>query len=712
MSREPLKHVVRKKWTRRELFKAAPLAAVGLGVAGLSLHGRLASGATEHTVGTCRFCLMRCGIECVIQDGKLVKVEGALASKTRGFVCEHGFALRELVHSHDRVQHPLIRRGDAFHEVSWDEALAFIAVRLAEVKAKHGARSLAIQTGWPFVRHPLVGFLHRFARAFGSPNVATVSSLCEASLRMGQALTVGSKYSPDVRRAKTLAVWGANPSVTAPPFAHLVADKARTGNLVVIDPLRTGLAKEATLHLRVKPGTDGALALGLIHQVLTRRPPGAALSEKVHGLEALAKLAAEYPLERVEAVTSVPRADVERLVVMLLNDGPVGIWQGLGVEHHVSGVQTVRAITSLEVLCGRFDGADPRTLVSPNGPDFHEQMLPALYRMRTPSPAPPPIDEVPVGHDRFPLFDRYNREAQGELLADAILRDAPYPVRALILWGSNALVTSSGTQEMEAAAEKLDLLVTVDPFFSASAQRSDVVLPACTFAESPDVDASEDVVAPKGLVPVQGDSRPDFTILSQLAHACELGQWFPWKTFAEAMRAPREEWMHDVSLQPKPRADARTEFGTPTGKAEFFSTVLEEAGLEPLPVWSEPVEALSAEFPLRLVSGPRARARINSQFAQSPSIRARLREPELLVHPEAARKAGVVHGAKVDLVSPQGRISIRAVVTEDVHPECVVMPAGWQEANPNLLIANEVRDPISGFPALRSGICRIEPHLS
>ena len=707
MSREPIKQVVRKKWTRRDLFKGAPLAAVGLGVAGLALTGKGAH-VTERTVGTCRFCLMRCGIECVVEDGRLVKVEGSMSSRTRGFVCEHGFALRELVHSNDRVQHPMIRKGDSFHEVSWEEALQFIATKLSAVKAQHGARALAIQTGWPFVRHPLVNFLHRFSRAFGSPNVATVSSLCEASLRMGEALTVGSKYSADMRKAKTLLVWGANPPVTAPPFAHLVAGKARTGNLVVIDPLRTTLAKEATLHLRVKPGTDGALALGLIHQVLTRRPPGEELRAKLHGLEELTALAAQYPLERVEQLTTVPRLDVERVAGMLIDNGPIGIWQGLGVEHHVSGVQTVRAITSLEVLCGRFEGADPRTLVSPNAPDFHAQMLPALYRMRTPDPAPPPISEQAVGHERFPLFDRYNREAQGELLADAILRDAPYPVRALILWGSNALVTSSGTQEMEAAAEKLDLLVTVDPFFSASAQRSDVVLPASTFAESPDVDADDTAVAQRGLVPVQGSSKPDYTILAELAAACGLGQWFPWKTFAEAMRVPRVEWMQDAALQPKPRPDARTDFGTPTGKAEFVSTVLAEAGLEPLPVWTPPAETPSPEFPLWLVTGPRPRARINSQFAQSPSVRARLKEPELLVHPSAAELAGIVHGAKIDVVSPHGRISIRAVVTEDVHPECVVMPAGWHEANPNLLISNAVRDPISAFPALRSGICRLE----
>ena len=707
MTRPPLSHVIKKKWTRRDLLKLGPLGAVGVGAAGVALVGK-ESHAVERTTGTCRFCLMRCGIECVVQDGRLLKVEGALASRTRGFVCEHGFALRELVHSHERVQHPLIRRGDSFHEVSWDEALTHVATKLGEVKAKWGARALGIQTGWPFVRHPFVNFLHRFARAFGSPNVATVSSLCEASLRMGQALTVGTKYSAELRKVKTLVVWGANPPVTAPPFAHLVADKARLGTLVVIDPVRTTLAKEASLHLSIRPGTDGALALGLIARVLELKPPDETLRAKLHGLEELRALAAQYPLERVEAETSIPRADVERLAQALVAAPSLGIWQGLGVEHHTHGVQTVRAITALEVLCGRFENADPRALVTPVTERFHDEMLPALYRMRTPQPVPPPVTEAPLGRREFPLFERYNREAQGELWADAILRDAPYHVRALVLWGSNALVTASGTAELETAADKLELLVTIDPFFSASAQRSDVVLPASTFAESPDVDADDEAVAAKSLVPPQGESKPDFDILTALAHACGLGAYFPWKSFFEAMRAPRVDWMVDEAQQPKPRPGAARDFGTPTGKAELLSTALVEAGHDGLPTWSEP-ERTTERFPLRLVTGPRPRARINSQFAQSPSVKARMREAELLIHPDAAKAAGVQHGTRVAVVTELGRVTVRAVVTPDVHRETVVMPSGWEQSNPNRLIDGRRRDAISGFPAFRSAVCRVEP---
>lgn len=701
-TRPPVTTVVRKKWTRRDLFKLAPLGAVGAGALGLGLLGRDGRGTTR-IKGTCRFCLMHCGIEGVVRDGHLLKVEGDLSSRTRGFVCEHGYALREVVHSDARLRLPLVRRGGEFHEVSWEEAVATVATKLAAVKAAHGARSVVLQTGWPFVRHPLVNFFHRFLRAFGSPNVATVASLCEASLRMGQALTVGTKYSAELRRSKTLLVWGANPWVTAPPFAHLVSDKARTGKLFVIDPVKTTLAKEATEHVSVRPGTDGALALGLLKLVLEAKPVSAEWLPRLHGLEELRALAAQYPVERVVELTSVPADQLQRLARALVEEGPVSIWQGLGVEHHANGVQTTRAITALDVLCGRFEPpVDFRTVVSPPTKNFHQEPLPALYRLKTPAPAPPEPTDPPLGRERFPLYERYNREAQGELWPDAALSGQPYPVRAVILWANNALVTSADSQHVAAAAEKLDLLVTIDPFFSESAQRSDVVLPAGTFAE-----LSADAGTPS-LVPPQGAARSDYEILRELAHACGLGEWFPWATFDEALKAPMVEFMKDEALQPKPRPDAVLDFGTPTGKVELASTVLAEVGQAALPEWTPPPDTPTDAFPLRLVTGPRPRARINSQFGGSPSIKARMREAEALVHPKVAEPLGLVTGAKVTVISPRGRISLRAVVTTDVHPECVVLPSGWGEASANQLISGEHRDPISGFPALRSAVCRLE----
>ncbi|MDX2009052.1 MAG: molybdopterin-dependent oxidoreductase [Myxococcaceae bacterium] len=707
--RAPLSTVVRKPFTRRDLVKAAP---VGAALAGLGVvaAGRLSSQPLTTTKGTCRFCLMHCGIVGHTRGTRLEKVEGDRTSRTRGFLCEHGFALREMVHSGARLQRPLVRRGDTFHEVSWSDALDEVATKLLRVKATHGPEALLIQTGWPMVRHPLVNWLHRFARAFGSPNVSTVASLCEAALRMGQALTVGSKYSADVRSTKTLVLWGSNPGVTAPPFLHVIAKKADGGNLIVIDPVRTTLAREATTWIPIRPGTDGALALGVIHLVLENGWYDKPFMEaNTRGLDELRALAAKYPVPEVERLTSVPAKEIESLARRMAQDTPTGVWAGLGVEHHENGVQTLRAICALEVLVGRFDGRqDARSVLTPPGPDFREVMLPALYPMTTPTPVPPEPKAQPLGRAQYPLYEMYNREAQGQLLADAVLREGPGAIRAVMLLASNALVTSQGTQRLEEAAEKLDLLVTIDPFFTASARRSDVVLPATTFAESPDVD-EDDRVADQSLVAPQGEAKPDWTILVELARRLGLSEYFPWATMHEAARQPHVPFMQDVASQPRPVPTVEApRFGTPSGRAEFASQLLEQHGHPGLPEWTAPTEQPTAEFPLRLVTGPRPRAYINSQFHDVPSVNARMRTPEVLLHPSVATPLGITTGATVALTSPHGRITLTAVVTEGVHPECAVMPAGFAEANPNRLISPTLRDPISGFPAFRSGICRVE----
>ncbi len=708
--RPPLRHVVRRPLTRRELMKAAPLGVVAAGAGALLLRGTQAEASV--TTGTCRLCLMHCGLSCTVRDGRLVKVEGDLKARTKGFVCEHGFALRELVHSGARLKAPLLRRGEAFHEVSWDDALAEVAQKLDAVKQRYGPQAFLIQTGWPLVRHPLVDVLHRFARAFGSPNVASVASLCEASLRMGQALTVGSKYAPDVQRAKTFVVWGANPATTAPPFAHVVAQKALKGALVVVDPVKTQLARDATEYVQVRPGTDGALALGLLHVIFKEGwRDRAALERDSVGLAELEALAATFPPERVAQLTSVPSEQLLRVAKRLGTEGPVGIWQGLGVEHHEHGVQTVRAITSLEVVCGRFpDGLVGRAVLTPPGAHLAREPLPALYRMKTPAPVPPPVTVPPLGRATHPLFELFNREAQGQDLPAAVLEDTPYPVRAVMLVASNALVTSAQTQRLSAAVDKLELLVSVDPFFTASARRADVVLPAATFAEAPDVDEA-DRVAAQGLVPVQHDARDDYRIIAGLAKAMGLGAYFPWPTFAEYRAAPQLPWMdEDAALRPVPRpVDAQPRFSTLSGRVEFSSSLLTSVGASAVPDWKPPSAAPSAEFPLWLVTGPRPRAYINSQFHGVPSIEARMRQCEVLVHEAVARTAGVKDGAKVLVVSPFGGVEARAVVTADVHPETVVIPAGWAEANVNVLIGPSVEDAISGFPAFRSGTCRVEP---
>lgn len=716
MTRAPLRRILGTPVSRRRLLQAAQLAGLGACAGTLGLLGREAEAARE-VKGTCRICTMHCGLLGSARGKQLLRVEGDPGSQTRGFLCHHGWALREVIHSPERLRRPLRREKNGFREISWQQALSEIADRLLSVKKEFGPQALAVQTGWPFVRHPLVHLLQRFVRAFGSPNLATVASQCEAAARMGKALTYGSNARPDLRRARTLVVWGANPSLTAPPFAHLVEALSEDGRtLIVVDPIRTELAANATLHLQPRPGTDGALALAMMRVLLDEgRYDRQFVEQHTTGFERLGSLLQGYDPQRAAELTSVPAEQIVRAARLFAQNGPASIWDGLGLEHHQSGLQTVRAVAMLPVLCGYLDVPGAAQLLNKPGPRFYQELLPPLYRMATPAPVPPPVEARPIGYQEHPLYEVFNRQAQGMLFARAILEDEPYPLRALILIGSNALVTSPGSARMAQAAEKLRLLVTVDPFLSASAQRSDYVLPAATFAEAAEVapGGDEAKVARSGLVPEQHESWPDWKVVFELARALGLGRYFPWSSFQEAVDAPRLPWMEDperaLRPNPSPPGTPLPRFPTPSGKVELFSETLARFGYSSGPEWLEPKERPNEEFPLILLTGPRTRFYINSQFRQIPTIAAKLPEPMVELHPAAAERAKVSDGQRVAIVSPRGRVVMRARLSERIHPEVAVVPAGWARANANLLTDGEQLDPVTGFPAYRSLSCRVEP---
>jgi len=685
----------RRRLTRRDLLRAAPIAGAGAAAVAVGAASRRPEPARELR-GRCAFCLLHCDVVGRVRGERLVRVEGDVEGRTAGFVCLHGHALPDVVHSPERLRRPLVRRRDRLVETSWEEALGFVAERMQAVRARFGPEAVVFQTGWPLVRHPLCGWIQRLARAWGTPNVVSVGSLCETAGRMGQALTVGSKYKHDLRRTRTLVVWGANPTHSTPLLAHAPMQKADQGRLVVVDPVRTELAAAACEHLAVRPGTDGALALSLIHVLVEEGlVDRALLARETVGFEQLAALAARYPPEVASALTGVPGSQIVRVARLLGTETPTGIWTGLGVEHHENGVQTVRAIAALEALCRRPGEPAIREDLTPvRGMDL-DGPLPALPRWFTPEPVPPPPPARRIGAAEHPLFEIFNDEAQGNHLARAILEDRPYPVRALILVGSNALVTSPASAELRRATERLELLVSVDPFLTASGRRAHAVLPAATFAET------------QGWAPLQHEAWPDWKVVFALARELGLGTWFPWTSWEEAERAPKRP----VTPEAAPRFEDTSrpaEVGTASGKIELASALLERHGHAPVPEWTPPSVAPDARFPLLLVTGPRTRAYINSQFRGVARVRVVEPEPLARAHPDAARVAGVTAGERVAVVSPAGRVEMRLEVTPDVPPEVVVIPAGWEEASANELTDARRLDPISGFPAFRSGICRLE----
>lgn len=695
-----------RRLTRRDLLKAVP--AAGLLAAGVALTSR-GRARTETIAGNCRMCLARCGFRATVQDDRVVRVEGDPASRTGGFLCMHGMAIREMVHSRERLLHPLKRVGGSFQEVSWEQAFREIAERLAAVKEESGPQALAVQTGWGLVGDPLQAFLLRFCQAFGTPNFATVESLCQASMRIGQSLTVGAKCKADALRSRTLVLWGANPTVSQPAWARVVASMVPTDrNLVVIDPVRTEFAAGATLHLRLRPGTDGALALGLMRVIVEEGLYDRKYVERFTlGFDRLLERIPHYDLARVARITSLDEQEIVEAARIIAEQGPTSTWIGLGVEHHDHGLQTVRAITVLAALCGHVDVPGGNLLQTRVDRRVAGEPVPSLHRLTTPRPAPPPVATRPIGYDEYPIFEIFMRQAQANLFARAILEHAPYPLRALILFGSNAMITGPGAERLRRAADKLSLLVSVDPFLTASGEMADYVLPAATFVEGEHETVAGDERLRSPLVAERGASRTDWKILTGLAAALGLERYFPWATLEEAMEAPREPFMRPDRTLIAEHVARRSRFPTVSGKVEIYSRTLERYGYDPLPGWTPPAERPDDDFPLILVTGPRTHAYINSQYRQLPSVRRMMPRPLVEVHPDAALAAGIEEGQLVAVVSPHGRFELHAEVTDRVHPDCVVLPSGW--AGVNRLTQDGRLDPLSGFPAFRSGVCRIEP---
>jgi anaerobic selenocysteine-containing dehydrogenase len=273
-------------------------------------------------------------------------------------------------------------------------------------------------------------------------------------------------------------------------------------------------------------------------------------------------------------------------------------------------------------------------------------------------------------------------------------------------------------------------MVVVDIFMTDTAKMADVVLPGTTFLERPEIKDYLGQGAPlvalgnQAIEPI-GNCRQEWWIWAELGRRMGYEEHFPWQRAEELIHhllEPAPFTLEELKNSPggvyyfgkEYQKYLKNGFNTPSGKVEIFSETLKEHGYDPLPVFTEPVESpitrpdLEREFPLMLLGAHKKRAYTHSQHRNIPSLRKLVPEPLLDIHPETAQRLGISEGDRVRLESPRGSIEIKATITKEVPPGIVAMQYGWSEANVNYLTDDMARDPISGFPALRSVMCRIE----
>jgi cysteine desulfurase NifS len=693
-------------------------------------------------------------VELGLQDGRLVSIEPD-PSHALGMICRRGRHAPEIVYSEHRLQYPMRRVGPKgsheFERVSWDEAYDEIVAQLERIKGQSGPEAVAIYTGRGAFELSLCDMFQPAGIAvssasnvlfpFGSPNTMGVGALCYVSFAMiAPHVTMGRmlvNMFTDIENAELIVVWGANPATDSPPLdMHRLEAAARRGaEIVVIDPRRTETVQRTGANwVPVRPGTDGALALGLISVMIDEDLHDEGFAENwCHGFDELATYVQHFGPEAVESITGVPADTVRYLARRVANATGACPVMYTGLEYSNSGIQAIRAVLTLFSLAGQLD------VPGGIGLAMRDSHFPINRSCNVPNPA---VDRAVARH-KFPIYSDYRGESHASGLVDSVLRGEPYQIRGLIVHGASLLTSWPETEVWRETLAKLDFVTCIDRQLTADAAYADIVLPATTMFEIDSYMVYGPIFRLRDkLIDPIGEARNDYLVMAELACRLGYGERFP-QTEADMIRfalAGSGYTLEDVRTAggwvklPSSmmeyrkwekgglRADGAPGFETPTGKFEIQSTTLADYGYEPLPKYVEPKEGpvgtpdLARRFPLVFNSGARPQTDFRSQHHGIPGLLEDHPEPTVEINTTDAAERGIESGDLVAVTTLRGSVNFRALVTNEIVKGAVecsmgggtpVGPEPWQQWNVNLLTDLGNYDEISGFPVYKALLCDV-----
>jgi len=666
----------------------------------------------------CRMCDDRCGIDVHLEDGRIVDILGNKDHLwNRGRLCVKARAAVDMVYHPDRILTPLKRTDDGWQQIPLEQALDEIAARLIAIKEQYGPRGVAVWKGEAIGFGQQENLARRFVHALGSPNYLSNDSMCYAARYFGYKLVDGAWPVADLENARCIVLWGANPPYAHPNMTQYITAARRKGaTLVVVDPRLSAIARRADHHAALRPGTDGALAWGLIHQFLETGAYDKDFVERhTVGFPKVVEYARAFTPAAVEEETGVPAATIRAIARAMEGAAPhVAAYVGNGLEHHENGVNNIRAIAILDGLLGALDR---------EGGTFFKEAVPlrdlTLYE-------DVPLKHLgPLGADRFPVLYDLRQECHSMTAIEAILRDDPYPLRALIVTGANPALTNPNSTRVLQAFEALDLLVVRDLFMTETAAVADYVLPAASFLERTELHAHAkyQIVSVTREVVCWQDVQGEYEFWHDLALRLGIGEYFPWEDETALNRwlleptgiSLEELEAHPEGVEyspPRPGRWRETGFDTPSGKVEFASQYLMDLGYDELPVYQSPAyrREPDAEYPFVLITGARKLLYLHSRFRNIPRFLTAIPGPEVEMHPDDAARLGVADGETVQVTSRIGSLELPVKVTapNEILPGSLQITHGWREANVNLITHDDRFDPISGFPLMKSVEVRVE----
>ncbi len=657
-----------------------------------------------------------CPHDCPDTCGFITEVENGRARKlyanpehpvTDGWLCAKVRPYLNHVYHPDRLQYPLRRVGEKgggqWQRISWEEAIGEIGERWWGIIAEYGAEAIL-----PYSYSGTLGLVQmavssgRFWNRLGASQLQR--AICGAAGEFAVTMTLGGRFAPPytaVRYSKLIIIWGHNPVSTAPHFMpHLAAARRDGCRVVVIDPRRTRTAKQATWHIAPKPGTDGALALGLAHIIVREGwQDEAFLAAHTVGWPELRRRLDDYPSQRVAAITGLPQSDIEKLARMYAQTRPSLIKFADGVQRNPNGGQTVRAICALPAITGQYG--------RPGG----GLMYTASDFVRWDGEAVGKRSQCPPGGRRVNM-NRLGAALLGEV--------SDPPIQSLFVFGANPAASAPNTGQVIAGLRRPDLFTVVhELFMTDTAIYADIVLPATSQLEQTDLHkayghATLAYNAPA--IPPPSECKSNWQVMRLLV--AEMGFTEPWlrqsadEVIAEVLAATavhnpalkgitleRLQAEHAIPLNVPAVPLANGRFPTPSGKIELYSQALADMRLDPLPGFAGVFDDGGVEddgrFPpdetLNLIS-PAAHHFVSSSLANQAELRQREGEPFVEIHPDDAARQGIVDGDAVMVVNGRGQCQLIAQVTDAVRPGVLASPKGYWGGNVNQTTSDALAD--------------------
>jgi anaerobic selenocysteine-containing dehydrogenase len=625
-----------------------------------------------------------------VENGRAVEIKGAPDHPTTaGTLCTKVARYLDRTYSSERLRYPMRRIGTKgegrFARIAWDEALDEIAMRFREIAdSADGPQAIV-----PYSYAGTMGLLQgssmdrRFFHRLGASLLDR--TICASAGKAGWASVIGASVGMDVERyvdSRLILIWGSNPVTSNLHFwARAQEAKRRGARLVAIDPYRSITAEKCHEHVALLPGTDAALALGLVHLLIANGHVDRDYVDRYTlGFDALAARAREWTPERVAATCGIPREQVIRLAHDYGTIKPAAIRLNYGMQRVHGGGNAVRAVACLPALIGAWRDPAGGALLSSSG----------TY----------PTDAAAL--ERPDLIQGTPRTINMSAIGDALTRASDPPIRAIYVYNSNPVAVAPDSTRVVAGFSRPDLFCVVHEIFRTdTADYADILLPATTQLEQTDIHGSYGhlyVQANNPAIAPIGEALPNTEVFRRLAARmgftescfCDSDDELARQAYRAAdvrahgldwERLKRDGWQRlNVPQTYAPFANGN--FPTRSGKCEFWSEALAAQGDDPLPAYVAPREsaasnpALAARYPLGFISPP-ARNFLNSSFSHLPAFLAEEKTPHLDIHPDDARARGIATGDPVRIFNDRGSLLATARVTERARPGVVVAPSVW-----------------------------------